>query len=1026
MPLLDSQSSESKDASVSRTTLPNVKESPQSNTVVFSATGDSGMETSINSELLSVTEETYSSYEVEINEIEPVKVKINEIEPVVLAAGGNHSLHVKNDGTVWAWGDNTYGQLGDGTTTNSTIAVQVMNVDYDFKNARLKVNTTTGKDGTGFSGELFNLDVGKGEKEGNFGIRPSKEANVSIDIVYNDVTLKWELESMDIKMENGVTIKLEFKYSVPLDAYFGGMLLSGYAYVEIEGGINFIVEVSIPDVSKLDSLEDLIAKIEANVWLSVKGAIGAEVGYGLLSGDLFVKGLLDINIPSLRTTLTLSFGYDYGYLWFFSEEEYFEEPKTWILYNGIKQKNLLRMLSNYSSTETGLTSEGEENNGEIIFKSAPRDYLENQKWIGKDEIIHDAYPDSDAQIAAIDKELGDLIMVFIGDDSDRSDNNRTTISSSIYKDGTWSEPIQIEDDGTGDAFPDIAADGKDIYASWLDMTEEIGEIESSSEDDITKNVLCKMGITVAQYNAATNSWNKVLTNKTEGANKLPKIAAKNGKVLATWVNNRDGKAIGNKLSPDNLYYVYNNGAGWTEPKAFLTDVSNVYESDLYLSGDKAYYVFVTDAYSEDGLYKLYVTSFDGENWSVPKEVLDNMYQDSHPSIAVENNEPVVFWQNNKVIYKSSLKTPDKAQIVVNSEQAEDILELSAANTDEGIALAWTKAKAGEQRVYVSTYEESSSTWTPGMEINMNSMEIPKNLALAGLEDSVMVVYNKNIYKLNEDNAYYKDSTSLTSTIYVRKVDLAISKDGLYFEDGSPMPGDSATVIAAVENVGDLSTKGMKVSLYEGEKLIDQKELPDLQLSNGDKKLVSFDWVVPGNYTGFTLRAVVESNSDSNTSNNTAQLEQSYTDLEITGVYNELYTKNTGFVYVDVKNIGYSSIKNAKVFLATDKEFKDIISTKEIDNLDIFSEKRVVFDLEASDEQISSRARIYAKVEVEQSEINNFNNSDFTVIRPCEVYFGVVNPGTEEPGTGEPGTGEPGTGEPGTGEPGTGEPGTGEP
>jgi uncharacterized membrane protein YgcG len=309
---------------------------------------------------------------------------------------------------------------------------------------------------------------------------------------------------------------------------------------------------------------------------------------------------------------------------------------------------------------------------------------------------------------------------------------------------------------------------------------------------------------------------------------------------------------------------------------------------------------------------------------------------------------------------------------------------------------------------------------------MNSMETPKNLTIAGLEDSVMLVYNKTIYKLNEDNAYYKDSTSLTSTVYVRKVDLAITEDGLYFEEGNPYPGDKTTVIAVVENVGDVSTKGMKVSLYEGEKLIDQKELPDLQLSSGEQSLVSFDWGVPENSAGFTLKAVVEAKNDSDASNNTAQLEQSYTDLEIAGVYNELYTENTGFVYVDVKNIGYSSTKDAKVYLATDKEFKNIIGTKEIDNLDIFSEKRVVFDLEVSDEQISSRARIYAKVEVEQSEINKLNNSDFTVIRPSEANFGVVNPGTEDPGTEEPGTGEPGTGEPGTGDPGTGEPGTEDP
>jgi hypothetical protein len=40
-------------------------------------------------------------------------------------SGGWHSLAVKPDGTVWAWGDNTFGQLGNGTTTGSNVPIHV-------------------------------------------------------------------------------------------------------------------------------------------------------------------------------------------------------------------------------------------------------------------------------------------------------------------------------------------------------------------------------------------------------------------------------------------------------------------------------------------------------------------------------------------------------------------------------------------------------------------------------------------------------------------------------------------------------------------------------------------------------------------------------------------------------------------------------------------------------------------------------------------------------------------------------------
>lgn len=43
---------------------------------------------------------------------------------VSIAAGINHSMAVKADGTVWSWGGNESGQLGDGTITQSAVPVQ--------------------------------------------------------------------------------------------------------------------------------------------------------------------------------------------------------------------------------------------------------------------------------------------------------------------------------------------------------------------------------------------------------------------------------------------------------------------------------------------------------------------------------------------------------------------------------------------------------------------------------------------------------------------------------------------------------------------------------------------------------------------------------------------------------------------------------------------------------------------------------------------------------------------------------------
>ena len=62
------------------------------------------------------------------NRSNPVQVDLtplNGSKIVAIAVGANHSLVLDDQGRLWAWGTNAYGQLGDDTTTNRPSPVQV-------------------------------------------------------------------------------------------------------------------------------------------------------------------------------------------------------------------------------------------------------------------------------------------------------------------------------------------------------------------------------------------------------------------------------------------------------------------------------------------------------------------------------------------------------------------------------------------------------------------------------------------------------------------------------------------------------------------------------------------------------------------------------------------------------------------------------------------------------------------------------------------------------------------------------------
>ncbi|HEX3029659.1 MAG TPA: hypothetical protein VHT34_10240, partial [Clostridia bacterium] len=63
------------------------------------------------------------------NYLSPVASAASSSIKAAVNAGGGHALAVKNDGTVSCWGDNTYGELGDGTKSDKLSPVNVRGID---------------------------------------------------------------------------------------------------------------------------------------------------------------------------------------------------------------------------------------------------------------------------------------------------------------------------------------------------------------------------------------------------------------------------------------------------------------------------------------------------------------------------------------------------------------------------------------------------------------------------------------------------------------------------------------------------------------------------------------------------------------------------------------------------------------------------------------------------------------------------------------------------------------------------------
>lgn len=106
-----------------------------------------------------------------VTRLSPVQVPISDVKAI--SAGFDSTVALKNDGTAWAWGDNHYGQLGDGTNKNSYVPIQVKGLSHVKAIAAggghvlaLKEDGTVWAWGRGFRGQL-----------GIDGVNPTRDNN---------------------------------------------------------------------------------------------------------------------------------------------------------------------------------------------------------------------------------------------------------------------------------------------------------------------------------------------------------------------------------------------------------------------------------------------------------------------------------------------------------------------------------------------------------------------------------------------------------------------------------------------------------------------------------------------------------------------------------------------------------------------------------------------------------------------------------------------------------------------------------
>ncbi len=146
------------------------------------------------------------------------------------------------------------------------------------------------------------------------------------------------------------------------------------------------------------------------------------------------------------------------------------------------------------------------------------------------------------------KEInGTKVMIFQGYDSERSELNRTVLQYSVCKNGSWTTPKAVLDDGYADMYADMAvADGKLVLA-WQKEKSEIEGSVSDGANTILNDVAKKSEIWTAVFDEASGTFTQTtqLTNN-DKPDMMPKVSEGSDGAAVTWLRSSSEDYVENE------------------------------------------------------------------------------------------------------------------------------------------------------------------------------------------------------------------------------------------------------------------------------------------------------------------------------------------------------------------------------------------------------------------------------------------------------------------------------------------------
>lgn len=455
------------------------------------------------------------------------------------------------------------------------------------------------------------------------------------------------------------------------------------------------------------------------------------------------------------------------------------------------------------------------------FNIEDRNYLSvDSHWYGNKSAVGLLQSNIYPQAVPIIKKAGSTnIMIWLADDAKRNSVNRTKLVYSLQAqpNGIWSEPVAIDDDGTADFYPDLASDGKNVYAVWQNINCTFEEKDASIEAFAKASE-----IMVARFNLTTNKFDvavKLTANNI--LDKTPSVAVENGKAFVAWVTN-DANDLFGINGKNSIFYAEFGGANWGNVKTLVDDAGNVMTLSTLIHEDTSYVSYCADI---DGRFEtmddreIFCATVQNGTPMLTKQITQNFVLDSNPKLVFVNYSVTLFWYSeSKIFYVDNIFNPQIHDFI--GEQINGVYDnYQVVNDGINFSILWTKKEGNNMQLYAALYDTKMNELSNVVKLSNVNDNI---LFVSGIHDTdgeLLVCYNRAQLVKTIDNGqeyYVNGQSDLCIKKVERERNISVIADSVNWNNRDFMPGNDMKISFKIKNTGSIPINKIKVQAFEGE------------------------------------------------------------------------------------------------------------------------------------------------------------------------------------------------------------------